>query len=188
MAGELDLERERETRRAGSALGDEREPAERDLERRSLLLLLLLAVTAGTGERLFEWFERDLDLERDLLRSLGFDPPREREWLRERDLLRDLVPPRERERLLERDLLRDFEPRRDRDRLLERDLLRDLEPAPRERERLRLLPRRRVLSSSRRIRRPCRSAPSSFSIAVFMSLFDAKSTIPMFLSRLWASA
>lgn len=86
-----------------------------------------------------------------------------------------------RECLLRLLLLREAE--RDLRRRAERDL---------ERLRLRLLDLpwdlRMGFSSSTLIRRPFRSVPSSFSMALRMSLYDANSTTPSLRFRLWASA
>lgn len=151
--------------------------------------------------------ERDRCFDRDRSRDLSFDRSRDRDrdlerdafllfgvLLLDRDRLRplfrlgDLERERDRDRDLERDLDRESERR---PRLRERDLLRLELRRDRERDRLRLrlpFPRFRLLSSDRRMRRPCKSAPSSFSSAFFMSAAEAKSTMPMFRSRLWASA
>lgn len=119
--------------------------------------------------RLFGDLLRDLLLDRDLLCSLllrfgDLDLDLERD----RDFDRGL---RDRERDLDLLLLLDFELLRDRERDRDLDLL-----------------LRRVLSSIIFIRRPCKSVPSSLSNAFFISVYDAKSTIPIFRSRLCASA
>lgn len=99
-------------------------------------------------------FERDFDLD---LRFLLWPPLLDLERLREREWERDLLD-------LERDLDRDLEREDDLD-LDRRDLLelRDFD------------------SSTRRMRRPCRSLPSRRWRAFFMSAYVANSTTPSFL-------
>lgn len=113
---------------------------------------------------------------RDVLRERRFA---ERDRLREREALRD----GERRRFCGLRLFLRLEPERERRvRLGERDL-------ERFRLRLRLLEKPLMgFSSITRIRRPFSSVLSSFSMARFMSLYDANSTTPSLRLCRWASA
>lgn len=113
---------------------------------------------------------------RDALRERRFA---ERDRLREREALRD----GERRRFCGLRLFLRLEPERERRvRLGERDL-------ERFRLRLRLLEKPLMgFSSMTRIRRPFSSVLSSFSMARFMSLYDANSTTPSLRLCRWASA
>lgn len=115
--------------------------------------------------------ERDLERDFDLERPLDFE--RERDFEREADLDLDLL--RELRRLRDLDLEREC--------LLDLDLERDLE-----RDDDDLVLRRLRRSSIRRILLPFSSVSSNFSIAVFISEYEANSTTPSFLRCLWASA
>jgi len=158
--------------------------------------------TERSGDRSFLSAEAD----RERLRGeRDFDLERLIERLRERRLFGDLLLLLDRLLLLLCSLLLrfgtgdfdlDFERDRDfdrglRDRERDRDLLRlrDFELLrDRERDRDLDLLLRRVLSSAIFMRLPCKSVPSSLSNAFFISVYEAKSTIPIFLSRLCASA
>lgn len=125
----------------------------------------------GTGDlEPLDRRRRDVLLERRLT---------ERDRLRERETLRD----GERRRFCGLRLFLRLEPERDRRvRLGERDL-------ERFRLRLRLLEKPLIgFSSTTLIRRPLSSVLSSFSMARFMSLYDANSTTPSLRLCRWASA